>query len=54
MGNQLVSDQTFKNVDEATAFVESKPWSLILTASYIYMDFINKNINDLKQEENDK
>lgn len=54
MGNQLVTDQTFENVDEATSFVESKPWSLILTASYIYMDFINKNINDLKQEENDK
>jgi ElaB/YqjD/DUF883 family membrane-anchored ribosome-binding protein len=54
MGDQLVTDQTFENVDEATQFVESKPWSLIMTAAYIYMDFINKNINDLKQENNDK
>jgi hypothetical protein len=54
MGDQLVSDQTFEDVDEATAFVESKPWSLIMTASYIYVDYINKNINDLKQENNVK
>ena len=54
MGDQLVSDQTFENVDEATKFVESKPWSLIMTASYIYVDYINKNINDLKQDNNDK
>lgn len=54
MGDQLVSDQTFENVDEATKFVESKPWSLIMTASYIYTDFINKNINNLKQENNVK
>lgn len=54
MGNQLVSDQTFEDADEASAFVESKPWSLIMTASYIYMDYINKNINNLKQENNVK
>lgn len=50
MGDQLVSDQTFEDVDEAADFVESRPWSLIMTASYIYMDYINKNINDLKPE----
>jgi len=50
MGDQLVSDQTFKDVDEAKKFVDSKPWSLIMTASYIYVDYINRNINDLKQE----
>ena len=54
MGDQLVSDQTFKDVDEASKFVESKPWSLILTASFIYADYINKNINNLKQESNVK
>jgi hypothetical protein len=54
MGDQLVSDQTFEDVDEASKFVESKPWSLIMTASYIYVDYINKNINDLKQENNVK
>lgn len=48
MGDQLVSDQTFNDVVEATAFVESKPWSLIMTAAYIYVDYIFKNINDLK------
>ena len=50
MGDQLVSDQTFEDVDEASKFVESKPWSLIMTASFIYVDYINKNINNLKQE----
>lgn len=50
MGDQLVSDQTFEDVDEAKEFVDSKPWSLIMTASFIYVDYINRNINDLKQE----
>ena len=54
MGDQLISDQTFEDVDEAKEFVDSKPWSLIMTASYIYVDYINKNINDLKQESNVK
>jgi hypothetical protein len=54
MGDQLVCDQTFKNEDEATKFVESKPWSLIMAAAYIWVDYINKNINDLKQENNVK
>nr|QJB19716.1 MAG: hypothetical protein [Microvirus sp.] len=54
MGDQLVSDQTFEDIDEASEFVESKPWSLIMAAAYIWVDYINKNINDLKQENNVK
>ena len=54
MGDQLVSDQTFENVDEAEGFVFTKPWSLIMTAAYIYIEFINKNINNLKPEEDVK
>lgn len=54
MGDQLVSDQTFEDVDEAAEFVETRPWSLIMTAAYIYNEFINKNINDLKPEEDVK
>ena len=54
MGDQLVSDQTFKDIDEATEFVETRPWSLIMTATFIYIDYINKNINNLKNEENVK
>lgn len=53
MGDQLVSDQTFEDVDEAADFVETKPWSLIMTASYIYMQYINENINNLKPEQDD-
>lgn len=54
MGDQLVSDQTFNDVDEAKEFVDSKPWSLMITAAYIYTDFINKNINNLKPSEDVK
>ena len=54
MGEQLVSDQTFEDVDEAAEFVETRPWSLIMTAAYIYVDYINRNINDLKTEEDVK
>lgn len=54
MGDQLVSDQTFEDVDEAAEFVETRPWSLIMTAAYIYTDYINKNINNLKTEKDVK
>ena len=52
MKNQIVSDRSFETKEEAIAWVESKPWKLILIAGFIYNEGV-REIKDLltKQEE---
>ena len=44
MKNQIVSDKSFKTKEEAIAWVESKPWKLILIAGFIY----NEGVREIK------
>ena len=46
MKNQIVSDRSFETKEEAIAWVESKPWKLILVAGFIYNEGV-KEIKDL-------
>jgi hypothetical protein len=53
-GNQLVHEQTFETVDEAKDFIDTKPWSLILSACWLYGNFINEHRDQLEQLNNTK
>ena len=44
MKNQIVSDKSFETKEEAIAWVESKPWKLILVAGFIY----NEGVREIK------
>ena len=46
MKNQIVSDKSFDSKEEAIEWVNSKPWKLILIASFIYNEGV-KEIKDL-------
>jgi hypothetical protein len=51
-GNQLVHEQTFETVDDAKKFIDTKPWSLILSACWLYGNFINEHRDQLEQLNN--
>lgn len=51
MGDQIVYEETFDTLDDAMELINSKPWSLIMAAAYLYTEYINKNIEQLKNEE---
>ena len=53
MKNQIVSDRSFETKEEAIAWVESKPWKLILVAGFIYNEGV-KEIKDLLTKLEDK
>lgn len=42
MGDNAVSEQ-FDSIEDALFYISEKPWSLILAAGYIYVEFLNKN-----------
>ena len=44
MKNQIVSEKSFESKEEAIAWVESKPWKLILVAGFIY----NEGVKEIK------
>ena len=44
MKNQIVSDTSFETKEDAIAWVESKPWKLILVAGFIY----NEGVREIK------
>lgn len=40
--NQIVSKQQFASVEEAKAYIQSKPWELIFNATAVMMAMLNK------------
>lgn len=40
--NYILSQSKFKNVEEAKAYIDSKPWELIINASCCLMELSNK------------
>ena len=46
--NQIVSRNVFDTVEEARAYIQSKPWELILNATAVMM----KHLKELKQVNN--
>lgn len=46
--NQIVSRNVFDTVEEARAYIQSKPWELILNATAVMM----KRLEELKQVNN--
>ena len=53
MKDQIVSDKSFDSKEEAIKWVNSKPWKLILIASFIYNENITeirKTLNQLEEE----
>lgn len=40
--NYILSQSKFKNIEEAKAYIDSKPWELIVNASCCLMELSNK------------
>lgn len=45
IANYILSQSKFKNVEEAKAYIDSKPWELIVNASCSLMELTNKQSN---------
>ena len=39
----MVSDKVFATTDEAKAYIDSKPWGLIMAAAHVCMKVFNNN-----------
>ena len=50
LGDQLASKKTFKDMNEAEKYIESKPWGLIVMLAIGVVHSINKT----KEEENNQ
>lgn len=46
VGNQIASEKIFKTKDDAKEFIESKPYYLIMIATAIYIQQLNKKENE--------
>ena len=44
--NMLASDKVFKTYEDAEKYIKSKPYQLILIASYLYGNMVNKLQNE--------
>ena len=47
--NKIVSSKTFKSVEEAKKYINSKPWELLVNVSCICFDIMNENKEQNKQ-----
>lgn len=45
VGNTQICSKTFKTLDEAKKYIDSKPYELIINSTCYIMDYMNKNIN---------
>lgn len=49
LGNQVVSEEEFNNLNDAEFYIESKPWDLIFNSIvylFDYLDEVKKNVNN--------
>lgn len=54
MGDKIVSDKQFKTSIEGIKYINTKPYSLIIVATAVYIDKINEiknNVNGKKENE---
>lgn len=45
MGNNLMTAKIFKNVDEATKYIHTKPWELIIPAAALVAQRVIEDTN---------
>lgn len=50
LGGQLASKKTFKNVEEAKKYIESKPWDLLAILSIAMAETTFRAIHESKEE----
>lgn len=48
MGNQMASGKTFDNLNDMKAYIDEKPWELIVNACAIFNEILNTNKKDEK------
>lgn len=49
VGNNVVAEQLFETYDEAVAYIESKPYELLVTLMCLCCEMIIKNFNNEEQ-----
>ena len=54
LGGHLASKRTFKNVEEAKQYIESKPWELLAILSVAVAKTTYETFEESKQKDNQK
>lgn len=51
IANNIVGDRPFDSIEEAEAYIEQKPWQLILVSNYIYGKMVEQKIKEEKERQ---